>query len=466
MTPPRIFGTAATLLALLLPPSLFSAQGTNVPKPVFDPVTYGAKGDGITYDTDAIQKAIDACAGTGGSVVLKSGHYLSAELTLRGGMTLHLGKGAVLLGGTNAVDYPVLMPADTPAKSNTRSLLYACNADNLVIEGPGEIDGRCKLVQMSGREKDRPSLIRIFQSTNVTVRDITLRNPRMWTQVYSECTNLLIERVTVDAPPDCYNLDGIDVCDSRDVIVRNCLVMSEDDGICLKSHGRRGLENIVVENNRITSFKANAIKLGTATVGPVTHLAFRNNVIDFVKLGGICIESVDGANVSDVSVKGLEMHGLASHSSSASPSAEETSTPRIWSRPIALWVPSRSLDRGIARHERTPDHAALLLDHRNPGGEVRNVTLRDCSFEMPGGMTNVPDLPPEREKDYPESTIVGNPPAYGVFIRHASGITLENVSFGFLNPDVRPWIVTSEASVSTNRCKDLGLLSGGGNGGK
>ena len=79
------------ILTLLTAPFLRSSQETDLPpRPVFDPVTYGAKGDGVTYDTEAIQKAIDACAGTRGSVVLKPGRYVSAELTLRGGMTFHL----------------------------------------------------------------------------------------------------------------------------------------------------------------------------------------------------------------------------------------------------------------------------------------------------------------------------------------------------------------------------------------
>jgi len=462
MNPNRIHRTAATLAVLVMASCLPSASGMHFsPKDVFDPITFGAKGDGITYDTDAIQKAIDACAGTGGSVVVKPGRYLSAELTLRGGMTFCLEKGAVLLGGTNASDYPVLMPSNSPAKANTRSLIYACDADNLVIEGQGEIDGRCKLVQMSGKEPERPSLIRIFQSTNVTVRDITLRNPRMWTQVYSECTNLLLERLTVDAPPDCPNLDGMDICDSSEVIVRNCLVKSEDDGICLKSHGPRGLQNILVENNRVTSFRANAIKLGTKTVGPISHLVIRNNMIDFAKYGGLCIESVDGSNVTDVSVKGLKMQHV--------------------SQPLFIRLANRA-GKGMSK-ERQPSggemgsiNGVLVEDLHStdpntmtlpscsitgiPAAVVRNVTLRDCSFTMPGGMKTVPGLPPEHEYDYPQSNIVGNPPAYGLFIRHAKDIKLENVTFGSLAADVRPWIFIEDSSVSTNGCRDLGLISG------
>lgn len=462
---PACNSTTLSLLGLLAAALLgFDAQAASgsviqPPLPYFSPDSYGAKRDGVTYDTEAIQKAVDACAGTGGSVILGSGRYLSAELTLRDGMTFHLEKGAVLLGGTNAVDYPVLIPSDTPDKANTRSLIYACNADNLVIDGPGEIDGRCKMVQMSGKVSERPSLIRIFQSTNVIIRDITLRNPRMWTQVYSECRNLLIERITVEAPPDCPNLDGMDICDSQDVTVKNCLVKSEDDCICLKTHGARGLANIMVQNNRMTSYHANAIKLGTATVGPVSNLMIRDNIIDFARFGGLCIESVDGSAVSDVTVKGLQMKQVSqplfirlAHRSGN----KEAGDLDPKSRPVG------SIDgvliedlHSVNPHAQTEPSCSIT---GIPGAKVRNVTLRNCSFEMHGGMTNLPGLPDEREGGYPQSNIVGNPPAYGLFVRHAEDIKLENVAFSFLKADVRPWISVEDAGVTTNGCIDLGIV--------
>ena len=135
---------------------------TPPPAPLFDPRSYGARGDGVTYDTAAIQKAIDVCAGTTGSVVLRAGTFLSAELTLKGGMTFYVDKGATLLGGLKPEDYPVLIPPDTAGKGLQRSLLYANRADHLTIDGQGVIDGRGKDVAMHGKEPMRPSLLRIF----------------------------------------------------------------------------------------------------------------------------------------------------------------------------------------------------------------------------------------------------------------------------------------------------------------
>jgi Glycosyl hydrolases family 28 len=444
------------IVASLAPVSLVAAV-VPPPQPHFKPSSYGAKADGVTYDTEAIQKAIDACAGTGGSVILAPGQYVSAGLTLRGHMTFYLEKGAVLLGGTNAVDYPVIMPDNTPAKANCRSLLYACKADDLIIDGEGELDGRCKQVNMSGRESMRPSLLRVFQSRNVAVRNITLRNPRMWTQVYSECDNLLIDHVTVDAPPDCPNLDGMDICDSRDVIIRNCDVRSEDDSICLKSHGARGLQNITVENNRICSFHANGIKLGTATVGPISHLIIRSNVVTYAKLGGVCIESVDGSAVRDVLVQDMDLARVG--------------------QPVFIRLARRTggsgdLERGVrpvgSVDGVTIDRLRALATHNEtrascsitgiPEARIRNVRLKDCYLEMPGGIDKVPGLPPEREKDYPQSNLFGNTPAYAFFIRHADGVVLENVTVCRAQADTRPWLALDDAQVATPGSCDLGQV--------
>jgi len=454
--------TLFSLLSVLLGQFSAIAQPTNPAKTPADinPRAYGAKGDGATYDTTALQKAIDACGGTGGRVLLGPGRYLTAHLTLHGGMTLELAKGAVLLGGTNADDYPVQMPTKTAATANCRSLLFADKADGLTIRGEGEIDGQCKFVNMIGKEADRPSLIRIFSSQGVTVRDITLRNPRMWTQVYSECSDLLIDHVTVIAPPDCPNLDGMDICDSHDVIIRNCDVKSEDDAICLKSHGKEGLHNILVENNTALSYNANGIKLGTATVGPISHLEFRNNCITGAKYGGLCIESVDGGAVSDIRVTGLDLFRVSQplfirlgHRSGN----KEVTDLEVADRPTG------SIDgvfieglRALGTHNATKASCSIT---GIPGHNVSNITLKDCYFEMPGGIAQVPAMPEEKEGVYPQSNIFAETPASGIFIRHAKGVIFDHVVFGFFAKDIRPWIFQQDAVIKTNNCSDLGLIS-------
>lgn len=438
------------------------AQVGEPPAPVFDPRQYGAKGDGVTYDTAALQKAIDACAGTGGSVVLSAGNYVSKPLTLRGRMTFFLQKGAVLLGSTNLADYPVLLPDYLPRSALCRSVLYASDADGLILDGEGVIDGRCKEMNMpaelrkGGTERQRPSLLRIFRSRNVTVRNVTFRNPCMWTQIYSDCDQLLIDHVTVDAPPDCANLDGMDICDSFNVIVRNCDIRAEDDCICLKSHNARGLKNIRIENNRIHCYRANAIKLGTATKGPIANIEIVNNLVTYAKYGGLCIESVDGSDIRNFVVRDLDMYRVndpifvrLANRSGAPGSLTDVLIENV--RAYETGLPDGDLPRNMS----TPPACTIT---GIPQSRIGTVRLKNCYIEMPGGLAKMPPAPPEKEKAYPQSNLFGAVPAYGLYVRHADNVVLDEVYFGRYAPDARPWLKADDAKVQVVASQDLELI--------
>jgi polygalacturonase len=433
-----------------------SAQMINVPaqvgpppQPVFDPRTYGARGDGVTYDTAALQKAIDACAGSGGSVCLANGRFLSAHLTLRGGMTFYIQRGAVLLGGTNMADYPVVLPPGATDKALCRSLLYAANADHLVLDGAGVIDGQGPLVQMFGKEPNRPSLIRIFFSKDVAVRNLTLIRPRMWTQIYLNCQNLTIDHLTVNSPPKyCPNLDGLDICDCSNVVISNCRINSDDDSICLKSETRTGLHNILVENNKIRNTGANAIKLGTASHGPVEGVHILNNTVYRAALGGVCIESVDGSAISDFTVRGLDLYHV--------------------SQPIFIRLAHRSGTPGSITGVTIENVRAISTNDSRapscsitgiPGARIGSILIKNCYFEMPGGVTKVPGPPAEKEATYPQSNVLGNTPAYGFYVRHADGCVFDHVTIGYYKWDARKWLVTDDASATTSGCRDLQMIA-------
>jgi polygalacturonase len=95
---------------------------------------FGAKGDGKTKDTAAIQKAIDACD----VVKLSGGTYLSGPILLKSGSTLDVEKGATLLGSADMADYPKVTFA---RQTTVQPLVSAVNAENIVIHGGGVIDG-------------------------------------------------------------------------------------------------------------------------------------------------------------------------------------------------------------------------------------------------------------------------------------------------------------------------------------
>src|SRR5580698_6293450 len=134
-----IFSAAAVSLSVLP----LHALGT------CDPRAYGAKGDGKTKDTAAIQKAIDACAQKGGGEVkLSAGAYVSAPIELKSNVTLRLEKDATLLGSPDHQDYPAREVFRLP---DLQPLVTAVNAENV---DRGRRDDRRKRRELVGRGEE------------------------------------------------------------------------------------------------------------------------------------------------------------------------------------------------------------------------------------------------------------------------------------------------------------------------
>ena len=289
-----------------------SSEAPPAPRPaarVCDPFAFGAKADGLTKDTVAIQAAIDACsADEGGTVVLRRGTFLSGSIRLHSHETLRIEAGATLLGSRDDADYPTLRPPTINTELNNcrRALVYAERADHVRIEGAGTIDGNAdidKWRSMARPEGERPMAIFTALSTNVAIEGVTVRNAATWAVVNLEVEHLVIRGVTVDSPLGPTH-DGIDVVDGRDVLIEEATVTAGDDGICLKSGNPRGLQDVVVRRSRVLGAGvANGLKFGTATVGPMRHILFEDIAIANAQASAMAVESVDGGIVSDVTFR-------------------------------------------------------------------------------------------------------------------------------------------------------------------
>lgn len=208
-----------------------------------DPRSYGAKGDGATKDTVAIQKAIDACAVKGGgTVVLHAGTYVSAPIVLKSNTTLQLDKGATLLGSPDHGDYPAITMFRLP---DLQPLVSATNASNVAITGDGTIDGNgetwwamarsIKNAGILGGEHPRPKLIIFDHCKNVRVEGVTIQNSPMWQLVPYYSDNVVIRKVRILAPQHSPNTDAIDPFSSSNVVIDHVFADVGDDDVAIKS---------------------------------------------------------------------------------------------------------------------------------------------------------------------------------------------------------------------------------------
>ena len=229
--------TAAFLCALI-----FASCGALHAARTCNPRDLGAKGDGVTKDTAAIQNAIDACATKGGGTVrLTAGTYLSAPIVLKSNITLQLDKGATLLGSPDHSDYPEKVEFRLPA---VQSLVSATNAENVAITGEGTIDGQgeswwamARTVQNAGvmGNHPRPRGIVFDHCKHVRVEGITLQNSAFWQLVPYYSDDVLISHVRILAPPRSPNTDAVDPFSSSNVRIDHLYADTGDDDIAIKS---------------------------------------------------------------------------------------------------------------------------------------------------------------------------------------------------------------------------------------
>ncbi|HEY1741780.1 MAG TPA: glycoside hydrolase family 28 protein [Granulicella sp.] len=287
--------------------------------------TFGAKGDGTTKDTAAIQKAIDTCAAhkDGGVVKLSGGTFLSGPIVLKSNITLSIAEGTTLLGSPDHADYPKKTEFRGPGY---QAFVSAVNAENLTITGGGVIDGNGKSwwdearhqkdAGLLGSENSRPRGVVFDHCRHVRIEGVTVQNAAMWQIVPYYTDDVVIRDTKVLADPHSPNTDAIDPFSSTNVVIERVLADVGDDDVAIKSgmvnspgpdapsknivirdctflHGHGlsigselagGAQNVLAE--RIT-FKGTdngiRIKSNRDRGADVSHLVFRDITMDGVK---------------------------------------------------------------------------------------------------------------------------------------------------------------------------------------
>lgn len=428
---------------------------------------FGAVGDAKTLNTSAIQKAIDAANKNGGGrVVFSKGKFLSGSIILKSGVDLFFEDGAVLLGSIDPNDYPKF--------EGVRALILANASKNISISGNGIIDGQGRELALAvdslhhaGIKIDpnynyrrlRPSdgrgkLISFVKCDAIAMTNITLKNSSGWVQCFEQCTNVVLDYVKVDSRAY-WNNDGIDIDGCENVRITNCDVNSADDGICLKSESP-GLQNnnIYIANCTVRS-SANAVKFGTGSYGSFKNVTIENIKVFDTFRSAIAIESVDGAEIENISVSNITAVNTGNailirlgHRNGDKPGYIKNVSIKNVKAQIPFGRPDIDYDlRGPEVdyfHNPFPASIAGI-----PGYSIENVTLENIEISYPGraskGMAYLPlsrlkDVL-ENEKGYPEFTMFGELPSWGFYVRHVNGITMKNIKLTIEKEDFRPAFV-------------------------
>lgn len=302
---------------------------------------FGAIADGKALCTDAIQKAIDKCAASGGGrVTFPQGKFKSGTLWLKSGVELHFEMGAELLASDNMSDYNDIDAYEQNFGSTVegwvgKHLIIALEAENVAISGLGTINGNCHafvnecydypeyqkryawgdgISALKDEDAKRTGqLICFIECRRVCVTDVTIKNSPCWSCFFLGCEFVGVRGIKVFNPLWMMNSDGIDIDASRYVTVSDCIIETGDDAVAIRACEQR-VKNKTMHSEYITvsncvfSTQICAFRIGVGT-GIIRHVRVSNitvsrceNLVQFctayLQNGCANIEDVNFSNIS------------------------------------------------------------------------------------------------------------------------------------------------------------------------
>lgn len=405
---------------------------------------FGAKADDLTPDTEAMQAAIDQCGERGGKVVVPSGRYLLGQIQLRSNMELYLAPGAVLQASTSLADFPAQKAIQQNGEH--RPFIFGAGISNVSITGTGVIDGSGP-AYWGKEDRDRIRFGLIVQGcNNVKIRDVSIRDTPMYLMGVMDCDNVVVDGVSLTAPADSPNTDGLQVIDSHDVRISNCLISVGDDGIVPKMRNRM-IERLQVNNCRITSDDG-AIKFGTASVSGMKDSLFSNITITDSRYG-IAMFMIHGGVYENIRFSNIRIATGGRHLRHY-PIFIDVDDRIVRSDPPG--APKRPVGRvqGITFDGIDISTAGNILIGGHPKSPITDLTLSDIRMRVSASQ----DLPKLKGKPMGNRTfkpVSGSPDYSGVnahiVLGSVSGAKLSNIDVrGVTAADKRPSLALPDAT--------------------
>lgn len=440
----------------------------HVPDKIYNVEDFGAINDGRTINTEAIQKAIDACSANGGGIVkFSKGEYATGTFRIKSGVLLEICEGAKILGSTNIYDYPEIKEEFKSVMSENyyfrQSLIYAEKANKIGITGKGEIYFRGEIVNFPGKEtagpiENRPLGIRMIECSEIVLSEIFLRNSASWMQSYIACKNLIFDNIHIENQAN-FNNDGLNLDGCKNVIIKDCFINAENDALCLKGCSNIPTENVIIENSILYS-RWNAFKIGTDTQGD-----FKNIILNNTILGGtptnmkaraghkatsaITIATVDGGNISNILVSNViikrsrcPIFMLIGNRGRVIPGNKKPEAGKINN----IIIENISGDNNYIQ--------GSFISGFSENNTINNVIIKNVCLQMEGGGTHEMTERKVHGNDdvFPDAFMFHEDglPAYGFYLRNAENIFFFNTKIIPINKDSRPFIFRSK---NTNNIK-------------
>jgi len=421
----------------------------------------GAKGDGTSMDTKAINKTIENAANAGGGTIyFPAGNYLCGSIRLKSNITLFIEQGATLIAASDSTEFDVPETSVNDTYQDYghshwhNSFIWGEKLHDISITGNGTIWGK-GLVRSGNKGNGKPNkAIALLNCYNVTIKDVTINHGGWFAILATGVDNLTIDNLRVDT-----NRDGFDIDCCKNVLIFNCTVNSPfDDAICLKSSFGLGYakptENVTITNCQVSGYDEGTlldgtfkrtkkyndsddhgptgrIKFGTESNGGFKNITISNCVFDHCR--GLALETVDGALLEDVTINNITMRNIVN-----APIFIRLGARMRGPDTIAIGQCRRIIISNVVAWNVDSKFGAIISGL--PGHDIEDLQLSNIRIYYKGGgpKDSVNRVVSEYEKDYPEPYRWRVMPSYGFFFRHVKNLKLHDVQISFMQDDFRP----------------------------
>lgn len=417
--------------------------------------------------SDSLQAAIDIAAGKGGGIVVADESITVKSIKLKSDICLFIPKGITI-----TVD-------GYRTQNNSFRFIQADGAENVTITGGGKIRGDGKAYwrtpslavisepfdefninlleyihfgQKYTRKEDISTKFIVFNNCeNVTVTNLIIEDSPGWNLSVEASSNVKIANLVLDSNYHGANTDGIDICGTSNVLIESCYLSVGDDAICLKNNKAYNdleiyeMKNIEAKNCFIRS-ATNGFKIGTEVYHDITDVRVSDLIMEVQGLYppticGITLVVTDGGKLSDVSIDNVTMNNVL-----APLFIRLSNRNRFEDKPMSGIIKNVSFKNIKATNTELPILIAGVADEGKVN-YIDGVILEDInvSYREVKQARNVNKATNENvneaAKDYPEVWMMGNVPAYGVYIRNAKNVTMNRCEFKPRSEDERAEVV-------------------------
>jgi len=425
---------------------------------------YGAKGDGKTLDTVAIQSAIDKCfSGKGGTVLIPAGDFLSGTLEIKSNVTLHIAAAGKLLGSPKREDYTA--GKGVPSGNGNIVFLYAVNTQNVTIEGRGTIDGNGAAFFNGkgdntgpgqngvGGNFDRPHLFIFYQCNNLLLKNTFLTASAYHCVRILKCKQVHIDGIRIYNRVN-KNNDGFHFNDCEYVHIVNCDIQCQDDACALF-----GSNKFVTVANCSFSTRWSIFRFGGGESQNITV----TNCMIYETYGCPVKISAGRASIENFSFSNIVMRNVTGPIGIgfSGPNANSNNNNNTNPNPSKPFMRNISFNNIRATVVPIPvNHPDIPWDVKTWEGEknscitlnamgdyyIEDISFTDIHVKYAGGGTAAQaakrDVPKIAAEYFGVWDIApGGPPAYGMYARNVKRLSLQNVRFEYDQPDARPAIV-------------------------